>query len=97
MYCIFHKVAGVLYGKYSTVMQIIVVVIGVKFQRVSIVTTDLKLNPLLICKNEFFLHFTQCSYHLILVCRKLASTTANLGITYVANCVVKLSATRYPT
>ena len=34
MHFIFHKVASVLYGKYGTVMQIIVVVvvIGVKFQ-----------------------------------------------------------------
>ena len=33
-------------GKYSTVMQIVIVV-GVKFLSVTIVTTDFKLNPLL--------------------------------------------------
>ena len=27
VYCIFHKVARVLYGKYSTVMQVVVVVL----------------------------------------------------------------------
>ena len=36
-----------LFGKYSTVMQISVVVLGVKFLSVTTVTTDFKLNPLL--------------------------------------------------
>ena len=45
VYLIFHKVARVLYGKYSTVMQMIV--LGVKFLSVTTVTTDFKLNPLL--------------------------------------------------
>ena len=35
-------------GKYSIVMQISVVVLGVKFLSLTTVTTDLKLNPLLI-------------------------------------------------
>ena len=46
VYFIFHKVARVLYEKYSTVMQIIVVVLGVKFMSVTTVTTDFKLKSL---------------------------------------------------
>ena len=34
-------------GKYSTVMQIVVIVLGVKFLSLTAVTTDFKLNPLL--------------------------------------------------
>ena len=48
VYCKFHKVAKVLYGKYSTVIPISVVVLGVKFLSVTTVSTDLfKLDPLL--------------------------------------------------
>ena len=53
VYCIFHKVAPLenkvqLCGKYSIVMQIVVIVLGVKFLSVTTVTTDFKLNQLLI-------------------------------------------------
>ena len=41
-------------GKYSTVMQIIIVVLGVKFLSLTAVTTDFKLNPLLTVKMSSF-------------------------------------------
>ena len=41
-------------GKYSTVMQIVVIVLGVKLLSLTTVTTDFKLNPLLTLQNEFF-------------------------------------------
>ncbi len=42
-------------GKYNTVMQIVVIVLGVKFLSLTTVTTDFKLNlHCLLCENEFF-------------------------------------------
>ena len=49
VYFIFHKVASVLYGKYSTVMQIIVVVISVKFQMLIAVTNWFQMKFIVKC------------------------------------------------
>ena len=74
MYFIFHKVASVLYEKYSTVMQIIVVVIGVKFQMLIAVTNWFRMKSiaylLKMHKIEFFLLSTTLFLHVEITNRR---------------------------